>query len=630
MKILLVGPGIMPIPPSGWGAVELLIWDHYTILKELEYDVHIINTPHHNEIVEYVNRMNADIVHFHYDEHWVVIPQIMAKLVLITSHYPYITDNSKWRFDNYHKIVNGFVEIAKLSNVFIGCLNTSCIATFNNHGISCDKMFLFENSIREDTIPFCEVPEHESKIICVGKIEGRKRQYLTTNLENVYYIGKGSMNHTNFLGEQNRATICENISKYSGFLLLSKEENDSLAFKEALIAGLPCIVSRGVVQNIQICPELKCAIRVLDEDECNEPEHIKHVILEHVEYMKYKRKYIRDTSIKMFAMKNHLKKYIENIKNLNPIRILFISTGVGAWPNDGWGACENLTYELSNELNKQGVKTMVYHESTNHSLKQTITQFKPNIVHCEYDDYVSWLFELKDQFPNIQFRFTTHYAYLTNEKYILESGYKQHFYNAIEATNRGIILYCLSNEIKDMYIKHGANSNNIKLFHNGSDSSIQFNESGTINRAICLAKVEYRKGQHYLSDILNVDIAGPIHNTDIPILNYIGHWRRNQIVEKLTNYKTLILLSDGEAHSLSICEALMAGLSIVISKVASANLDISKPWIYIIDESKFNDIEYLQNTINKSIEDNYKYRNEIREYALANFSWSIIAKQYLK
>ena len=28
MKIALIGPGIMPIPPDGWGAVESLIWDY--------------------------------------------------------------------------------------------------------------------------------------------------------------------------------------------------------------------------------------------------------------------------------------------------------------------------------------------------------------------------------------------------------------------------------------------------------------------------------------------------------------------------------------------------------------------------------------------------------------------------
>ena len=52
MKIAQVGPGIMPIPPNGWGAVEMLIWDYYQILTEQGHDVEIINTPHRTEILD--------------------------------------------------------------------------------------------------------------------------------------------------------------------------------------------------------------------------------------------------------------------------------------------------------------------------------------------------------------------------------------------------------------------------------------------------------------------------------------------------------------------------------------------------------------------------------------------------
>ena len=45
MNIALVGPGIMEIPPKGWGAVESLIWDYATELGELGHEGTIINTP---------------------------------------------------------------------------------------------------------------------------------------------------------------------------------------------------------------------------------------------------------------------------------------------------------------------------------------------------------------------------------------------------------------------------------------------------------------------------------------------------------------------------------------------------------------------------------------------------------
>ena len=38
MKIVLIGPGIMPIPPTGWGAVEILVWDTKVALEKLGHD----------------------------------------------------------------------------------------------------------------------------------------------------------------------------------------------------------------------------------------------------------------------------------------------------------------------------------------------------------------------------------------------------------------------------------------------------------------------------------------------------------------------------------------------------------------------------------------------------------------
>ena len=44
MKISIIGPGIMPIPPTGWGAVEILIWDQKLALEKLGHEVDIVNT----------------------------------------------------------------------------------------------------------------------------------------------------------------------------------------------------------------------------------------------------------------------------------------------------------------------------------------------------------------------------------------------------------------------------------------------------------------------------------------------------------------------------------------------------------------------------------------------------------
>ena len=68
MKITLVGPGIMPIPPIGWGAVEILVWDTKNALEQLGHEVQIVNTKDPTQIIREINSFRPDFVHVHYDE----------------------------------------------------------------------------------------------------------------------------------------------------------------------------------------------------------------------------------------------------------------------------------------------------------------------------------------------------------------------------------------------------------------------------------------------------------------------------------------------------------------------------------------------------------------------------------
>ena len=58
MKITQVTPGIITIPPNGWGAVEKVIWEYYNNIKELghECDIKYLNETHGS---------NSDIIHIH-------------------------------------------------------------------------------------------------------------------------------------------------------------------------------------------------------------------------------------------------------------------------------------------------------------------------------------------------------------------------------------------------------------------------------------------------------------------------------------------------------------------------------------------------------------------------------------
>ena len=110
MKIAIVGPGIMPIPPTGWGAVEILIWDQKLALDELGHEVQIVNVASGIEILKQINSFRPDFVHVQYDDFVEIVPYIQYPCA-ITSHFGYLEQPNKWGY--YHdRIVKPFQRIS--------------------------------------------------------------------------------------------------------------------------------------------------------------------------------------------------------------------------------------------------------------------------------------------------------------------------------------------------------------------------------------------------------------------------------------------------------------------------------------------------------------------------------------
>ena len=42
MRIAQITPGLIPIPPNGWGAVEKIIWEYTKVLRSLGHEVKIL------------------------------------------------------------------------------------------------------------------------------------------------------------------------------------------------------------------------------------------------------------------------------------------------------------------------------------------------------------------------------------------------------------------------------------------------------------------------------------------------------------------------------------------------------------------------------------------------------------
>ena len=75
-------------------------------------------------------------------------------------------------------------------------------------------------------------------------------------------------------------------------------------------------------------------------------------------------------------------------------------------------------------------------------------------------------------------------------------------------------------------------------------------------------------------------------------------------------------------------EAMSAGLGLVISQWATANLDVSLPFIDVIPESKISDIDYVTKIIDKNKKTSIGMRKQIRQYVLDNFSWKKVVENY--
>ena len=291
-------------------------------------------------------------------------------------------------------------------------------------------------------------------------------------------------------------------------------------------------------------------------------------------------------------------------------------------PPKGWGAVESLIWDMKLSLNELGHEVQIINIENPYQIINMINEFRPDFVHINYDDWVGI-------YPYIQYpcAVTTHFAYI--ERPELMGGYKQRVFDLFTQIKPNV--FGLSDNINQVYHNLAGIPKN-KLFLNpngvtGNSFKVSLNPK-YLDRSIYLAKVDHRKRQFLFQQIDSLYYAGNIAEQRFDqSKNYLGEWEKDHLYQNLTDYGNLVLLSDGEAHPLVCMEAFVAGLGVVVSQWATANLDLSKKFITVIPENKILDLEYVEN----KIIDNRKYsvnnRQEILDYA-KKFEWCRILKKY--
>ena len=303
MKITLIGPGIMPIPPTGWGACEILIWDTKLALEKLGHKVHIVNTKDARQILNEINEFRPDFVHVHYDEFIPIVPFIQYPNA-ITSHFGYLERPNM--FNGYINVANEFGTIKP--NVF--CLSEGIEKIYNvMFDISKEKTYITPNGVNYEEFNYVDDPAFPDRSIYLAKIDYRKRQHLFQSIESMWYAGNLADDRfdtkKNYLGEWSKDKLYNELTEYGNLVLLSDGEAHPLVCMEALASGLGVVVCEWGKSNLDTDKEF---ITVIPEDKIEDIEYVEKEIIKNREYSVSHRDEIREYA-KQFDWVEILKKH---------------------------------------------------------------------------------------------------------------------------------------------------------------------------------------------------------------------------------------------------------------------------------------------------------------------------------
>jgi len=294
-----------------------------------------------------------------------------------------------------------------------------------------------------------------------------------------------------------------------------------------------------------------------------------------------------------------------------------------AIPSAGWGAVEQVIDEQSTALTALGYGVTIL----NSGVLLDWLRVRPKSYDLLIVHYERWL-------PRafiIRFFFKTpvvccsHYAYQQWPTH-WASSYSAWFQLLIKSD----CALALNPVIRNHFLAAAPSGCRVVLSPNGSNFAPNIRAKPT-RGVVVLGRVEIRKRQFEVyqqlkSSGIDVSFVGDIsddrvshaiaHEPEFRNL-FMGAWTRNEVAERLSEFSVLLLASDGEADSLALYEAQLAGLSVIITKNAIGSQFINLPWIYTVKD----DLSDLKETIELAIRSNPLLRPEIIKYSVDNYSW---------
>ena len=271
-----------------------------------------------------------------------------------------------------------------------------------------------------------------------------------------------------------------------------------------------------------------------------------------------------------------------------------------------------------------GHDIQILNDSNPNKMLNQMHEFEPDFVHINYDDWVPL-------YPHIKYpcACTTHFAYLNIDRRDMMGPYKERVFDMFSLIKP--VVFGLSDTVNRAY-QYLAGIPQEKLFLNPNgvmlDNFRVTDDPKHSEASIYLAKIDHRKRQFLFQKIKSLYYAGNIAEDRFDqSKNYLGEWKKETLFENLTEYGNLVLLSDGEAHPLVVAEAFSAGLGVVLSEWATANLDLNRKFISVVPEDMIYNAKYIEHKITQNREYSINNRQEILDYA-KEFEWTRILSQY--
>jgi glycosyltransferase involved in cell wall biosynthesis len=261
MKILLIAHGALPVPPTGWGAIEACMWSQKQYLEELGHTVDIANTRAIHQVISEANRRQYDFVHTQNELFVLECVAHLQRPFAITSQHPALhvfdpdgpepSAGMRYLFEDTLRAPVNLVVSETIRDLYLRCGYEGFLRILLN-GV--------------ETEQFRWAPAGNGRAVCVGQISPRKRQQWLERAARgrvpVDFVGPGDPRcatfvdnqSTRYLGEWSRTELHERLTEYSCLALLSESEASPKVVVEALAAGLSLVVSEACTATLTPAP----------------------------------------------------------------------------------------------------------------------------------------------------------------------------------------------------------------------------------------------------------------------------------------------------------------------------------------------------------------------------------------